>query len=180
MHFSQFTKRLKKDLYGSSVVAEETFSGETLVQTEDGRVIVNGKVTQLSSIAEAKQYIQQIKFEEEIAKELYEDIPDIKVAALIREHHNIKVTNSLIETYIDLAASKTFSVDPVVSGIRAFNSLNFTVENKIDYILEDGSVVAISEETQQELNTLLEDKYQLVEYMKESKDNFMHVLRELS
>ena len=180
MRFSQFTKRLKKDLYGSSVVAEEIFLGESLVQTEDGRVLVNGKDTQLTSIEEAKQYIHQIKFEEEIAKELYEDIPDVKVAALIREHHDVKVTNSLIESYIELASSKTFSIDPVVSGIRAFNSFNSTVENKIDYMLDDGSIVAISEETQQELNTILEDKYQLVEYMRESKDNFMHVLRELS
>jgi predicted GNAT superfamily acetyltransferase len=86
----------------------------------------------------------------------------------------------LIESYISLASSKTFSVDPVVTGIRSLNSIGSLIEGKIDYVLEDGSSVAIDKDTQEILNSLLEDKYQLVEYMRESKQNFAHVVRELS
>lgn len=180
MNFQQFTKRMKEGVCGSVIKEEDECHGHNIILTEDGKVFVDFKETQLTSIEEAKQFIEQIKFEEEIAQELYEEIPAVKIANLIKEHHNIKVTNKLIETYIELASSKTFSVDPVVTGIRSLNSIGSIIENKIDYTLDDGSVVVISEESQLKLNTLLEDKYQLVEYMRESKDNFMHVLRELS
>lgn len=180
MNFTQFTNRLKTSLYGTAVSEEIKFEGETITMLENGKVLVNGKETQLSSIEETKDYIKQIKLEEELSQELYNDIPDVKIAKLIREYHDIKVTNSLIESYVELASSKTFSIDPVIHGIRAFNSIDALVENKLDYVLNDESIVAISEETQQMLNTLLEDKYQLVEYMRESKENFMHVIKELS
>lgn len=180
MNFQQFTKRMKENVCGASIQLEDECLGHNIILSNDGKVFVDFKETQLTSIEEARQYIEQIKFEEEIAQELYEEIPAVKIANLIKEHHNIKVTNKLIETYIELASSKTFSVDPVVSGIRSLNSVGSIIENKIDYTLNDGSVVVISEETQENLNSLLEDKYQLVEYMCESKDNFMHVLRELS
>ena len=180
MYFQQFAKRIKENLCGTQIKEESECYGHAIALSEDGRVFVDYKETQLTSIAEAKDYIKQIKFEEEIAKELYEDIPDVKIANLIKEHHDIKVTNKLIESYVELASSKTFSIDPVVTGIRSFNSIDSVADNMIDYVLNDGSIVAISEEAQSELNTLLEDKYQLVEYMRESKDNFKHVLRELS
>lgn len=180
MNFQQFAKRMKENICGAQIKEESVCAGHNVILSEDGRVFVDFKETQLSSIEEAEQFIKQIKFEEQIAKELYEDIPDVKIANLIKEHHNVKVTNSLIESYIELASSKTFSVDPVIHGIRSFNSIDSLVENKIDYVLDDGSIVAISEETQEVLNYLLEDKYKLVEYMRESKDNFMHVIKELS
>ena len=180
MNFQQFTKRMKESVCGTAIQEECECHGHNIILSQDGKVFVDFKETQLISIDEAIQYIEQIKFEEEIAHELYEEIPAVKIANLIKEHHNIKVTNKLIETYIELASSKTFSVDPVVTGIRSLNSIGSIIENKLDYTLDDGSVVVISEESQHMLNSLLEDKYQLVEYMRESKDNFMHVLRELS
>lgn len=180
MNFKQFSKRLKSSLYGTPVSEEIEFQGEVIALAEDGRVFVNGKVTQLTSINEAKEYIKQIKFEEELSQKLYEDIPDVKIATLIRDHHDVKVTNKLIESYVELASSKAFSIDPVIHGIRAFNSIDSLIENKIDYVLNDGSIVAISEQTQNMLASLLEDKYQLVDYMQESKENFLHVVKELS
>lgn len=166
-------------MYGANILEEIEYHGEKIAHTEDDKIFVNGKLTELRSIEEAKDYIKQIKFEEELAKELYEDIPHVKVANLIKEHHSVKVTNTLIESYIQLASTKTFSVDPVIHGIRSFNTLDSLVINKIDYTLNDGSTVAISEDTQLILNSLLQDKYELVEYMRESKENFMHIIKEL-
>ena len=180
MNFQQFTKRIRENLCSTQIQEESECCGHKITLSVDGKVFVDFKATALTSIEEAKQVIKQIQFEEEIAKDLYEEIPHVKIANLIREHHEIKITDKLIESYIQLASSKTFSVDPVIYGIRAFNSVDSLLENKIDYELEDGSIVVISEETQLALGSILEDKYQLVEYMRESKDNFMHVLRELS
>lgn len=47
-------------------------------------------------------------------------------------------------------------------------------------MLNDGNSVVINEETQNLLNALLEDKYQIVEYMRESKQNFMRIIKEVT
>ena len=180
MNFQQFTNRIKSNICGGQISEETVCCGYNVIQTEDGKVFVDFKETELSSIEEARQYIEQITLEEELAQELYEDIPTNKIANLIKEHHEVKVTDTLIESYLELASSKLFSVDPVVTGIRQMNSIDSLLEHKIDYKLSDGSVVAIDEETQETLNKLLLNKSEIVEYMRQSKENFMHILRELN
>lgn len=116
---------------------------------------------------------------DEIIKESYEDIEDGRIATIIREHHDIKVTNTLIESYRELAASKIFTVDPIVQEIRKLNKLDSIIENKIHYTLNDNSVVAINEGTQEVLNKLLSKDKQVIEYMRESKSNFFYVLKKI-
>lgn len=179
MKYSQLVSRIKEKLYGSPLCQEEVYLGETISVLQNGEILLNGNKVYSENIEEIKSYISQVKLEEDIAQSLYEDIPTVKIASIIREHHNIKVTNNLIESYVELASSKNFTIDPVVHEIRELNSVHYALNSKIDYILDDGSSIAISEETQVKLNTLLEDKYELVEYMQKNSDNFMYVLREL-
>lgn len=113
---------------------------------------------------------------EEVTKEIYEDIPYTKVAEIISKYYDIKVTDTLIEEYINVASSNTFSVDPVVDTIRKMNKFDTVVEGKISYTLEDNSVVAINETTQSYLNKLLADQIEIIAYMRESKDNFIKVI----
>ena len=103
----------------------------------------------------------------------------ICIASIIKEYHEIKVTDTLIESYIELASSKIFTIDPVVQDIRKLNKLDVVVENKLHYQLNDGSVVAINEATQSLLTNLLQDQKEIIEYMRESKDNFLHVLERI-
>ena len=117
--------------------------------------------------------------EEQAKKELYEELSDNTIANIIKEHHDIKVTDTLIESYKELASSHKFSVDPVVQGIRSLNKLDRLVENKLHYVLGDDSIVAISEATQERLNNLLQNQTEIIEYMRESKENFMHVLTKI-
>lgn len=136
-----------------------------------------------------KQFISNLKVEtqekqstslaEEVAKELYNDIPDTKVAEIIKEYHNVKVTDTLIESYIELASSNTFSVDPVICELRKYNKLDRLIEGKLDYTLNDESVVAINEATQEYLNKLLQNQTEIIEYMRESKENFLKVLEQI-
>jgi len=68
---------------------------------------------------------------------------------------------------------------PVVYEIRKLNKLDVVIEGKIHYELNDGSVVAISEATQENLNNLLQNQKEIIDYMRESKENFIHVVEKL-
>lgn len=180
MNFQQFTKRIKQDICGTQIQEESECLGHSIIFSSEGKVLVDFKETELKSIEEAKQYIKQIVLEEELAQELYENIPSIKIAKLIQEHHSVKVTDKLIESYIDLASSKIFTTDPVVYGIRMMNLLDNTIAGKIDYVLEDGSIIAIDEKTNDAINKLLANNSDIVHHMRESKNNFLSVMKELS
>ena len=133
----------------------------------------------LSTLKLKEKEEQNVSLVEEVTKEIYEEIPDNKIAEIIKEYHNIKVTDTLIETYIELASSNIFSVDPVICELRKINKLDRLVEGKLNYTLNDGSVIAIDELTQDYLNKLLQNQNEIIEYMKESKANFLHVLKRI-
>ena len=97
------------------------------------------------------------------------------IESSIKKHHHIGVIpNSLVERYQNLIESKRFSVDPVVIDMREQDSKLY---KKINYTLEDGSIVAIDESTRDKLKTLFVNKYKEVMYMNESKDNFFKIIQ---
>lgn len=180
MNYLQFSKTIKDNLSGAEVTEQVTFGADTIIKTVNDDILVNYKQTEFTSIEEAKQHIQEMQLQEEVIQEIYDNIDHNVVATLIREgHHNIKVTDTLIKSYIDLAAAKLFSVDPVIQNIRSLNVIESLIENKIDYKLDDGSIVAIDEDTQDLLNALLIDKQDIVEHMRANKENFLQVVREI-
>ena len=123
--------------------------------------------------------ISPSSLEEQAKKELYEELSDKTIANIIKECHDIKVTDTLVESYKELASSNMFSVDPVVQKIRSINKLDRLVEGKLHYVLADNSIVAINEETQDRLNKLLLNQTEIIEYMRESKEHFFHVLEQI-
>lgn len=176
MRYFDLTKSLKR-----SDVVESVRSYMRLIEkTSEDKVLVDGEETEFVTIEEARQYIKEKhlseKLELEISNELYEEISENTVANIIKEHHDVKVTDTLIENYIQLASSRMFSTDPVVQEIRKLNKLDTLVEGKLHYVLDDDNIIAISETTQERLNTLLQNQTEVVQYMRESKENFMHVL----
>ena len=179
MNYKQFAKS-----FARAGVVESTRSYLQLIEkTEDGKIYINGLETEFESLEEARQYIKQDyithQLEEQVSKDLYEELSDSKVASIIKEYYNIKVTDTLIESYIKLASSNIFTVDPVVQRIRQLNRLDTIVEGKLHYVLNDESIVAIAEQTQERLNNLLSDQTEIIEYMRESANNFLHVLEQL-
>jgi hypothetical protein len=146
-------------------------------------VLINGNETDFKSLEEARQYIKQDYISNQLAgdvsTDLYEELSEDKVANIIREHHNIKVTDTLIESYVKLASSRMFSIDPVVLEIRSINKLDRLIEGKLHYVLQDESIVTIDERTQERLNMLLQNQTEIIEYMRESKENFFHVLKKI-
>jgi hypothetical protein len=179
MFYSDFSKSLKKP----NVVESIRSFRQLIERTEDGKILINGLETQLQSIEEARQYIKQDyishQLEEQISKQTYEELSEHTVANIIKEYHDIKVTDTLIENYIQLASSNMFSVDPVVQDIRLLNKLDRLVEGKLHYVLKDDTIVGISEHTQRRLNNLLQNQTEIIEYMRESKENYFHVLEQI-
>jgi hypothetical protein len=166
------------------MIVESIRSYGNLIQIDsDGVVYVNREATEYSSLEEARTYIKNKQvsntLETQITKDVYEEITDNRIASIIKEYHDIKVTDTLIESYIELASSQIFTIDPVVQKIRSLNKLDAVIEGKLHYELSDGSIVAINERTQKELNNLLSNSKDIVEYMRESKSNFFHVLNKI-
>ena len=133
----------------------------------------------ISTLRVKQQEEQNASLVEEVTKEIYEEIPNNKIAEIIKEYHDVKVTDTLIETYIELASSNIFSVDPVICELRKINKLDTLVEGKLNYTLNDGSVIAINEATQEYLNKLLQNQNEIIDYMRESKENFLNVLKQI-
>ena len=178
MYFNQF----KSKLNGSGIQSHLYSYGHLIEQTE-GAILIDGISTDFTTLEEARQYIKQTNIaehlEEEIAKELYEDISENKIANIIKEHHDIKVTDTIIDSYIGLASSKVFTLDPVVEEIRTLNKLDKLIEGKLDFHLNDGTTVAINESTYNQINNILSNHSDAIEYMRESKENFMSVIEQL-
>ena len=175
--YTRFKKKLSEH---KSVVETTMFGGYTIEKTSSGAIFINGNETEYGTLEEARNYVKNKSLSEKLEKELnneaYQDLPTVRIANIIREHKEVKITDTLIETYRNLASSKVFSADPVLTEIRQLNPLDKIVENKIHYILNDNSVVAINESTQEQLNKLFVSRNDVVEYMKESKDNFIKVV----
>ena len=179
MYYGQFTKSLR----ASDVVESVRSFGHLIELKQDGSVSINGESTEHKSLDEARKYIKNKTFSEklevQISNEIYEEISENRIAQIIKEYHDVKVTDTLIESYIALASSKIFTIDPVVFDVRKLNKLDVVVENKIHYELNDNSVVAIDIATQETLNNLLHNQTEIVEYMRESKQNFMRVIEQI-
>jgi hypothetical protein len=180
MYYQQFSKSLNVSF---DIVESIRSYGNLVQKTADDEILLNNELTDFKTIEEARTYIKTKQhsdnLEESITKEIYGEITATYIANIIKEHHNIKVTDTLIESYIDLASSKIFTIDPVVHEIRALNKLDKVVEGKLHYELSDGSIVAINEGTQDLLNNLLQGQKEIIEYMRESKENFLHVLEQI-
>jgi len=183
MHFNQFNRKLSEQVTFVEIKAQLRSYGHLLEQTIEDVILIDKQVTDLNSLEEARQYIINKKYTEQLEQEakedIYEELSDVKIATIIQEQHNVKVTDTLIESYKELASSKLFTLDPVISEIRQLNKLDKIVEGKIDYKLNDDSIIAISESTQQKLKSLFDEHQDVVEYMRESKENFLAIMKQI-
>ena len=177
MNYSKFSSNLNKTLTGVDIRESIYIFGHTIQKTIDGTVLIDNKETYCKDLSEAKRYIvQQMNannIQQEILDEVYSD-NRLKIANIIKEEHNIKVTDNIINNYIELASNKTFTTDSVVHQIREMNKFETVIGEKIQYVLEDSTVIAIDTETQNTLNSIL--KPDVIDYMRENSDNFLKIL----
>lgn len=179
MYFSQFSRKLS----GEKITEQLRCYDHIIQKDEDGVIYIGNAKTKFTELEEARNYIKQqyetIKLEEQIKTEIYEELSENKIVDIIKKYHDVKVTDTLIESYIDLASSKLFTLDPAVEDIRKLNKLDNLVEGKIDYKLEDDSTIAINQSTNDMLKQLFSDHADVVEHMRQTKENFIEVIKQI-
>jgi len=174
MYYSQFSKFIKStDL---DIQESVQFYTHIIQKTNDGNILIDNELTEFSTISEAKQYLNNTDLMHDIIIESKSEIYNNKhkIVNVIKETHDIKVTNDIVESYINLALNKEFTNDPVVYKLREMNTFDNVVNGKIHYILEDESVIAITPSTQEIINSKL--KQNVIEFMKENSNNFLKIL----
>lgn len=174
--FSSFKKQV---LEQSGLVDSFSYYKNEVRITEDFEIFINDvNVGSVNTLEEARNYSKKYIQDTKLLENIDTTIPEEKIAQFIRQYHDVeKITDTLVESYIELASSNMFTVDPVVTAIKESKTAEFT--GKLQYTLNDGSVVAINESTQELLNSLLADQNEIVEYMRESKHNFIRIIKEL-
>lgn len=180
MHFNQFKKSMISEVAQSEIAEHTVYYNHSLAQTTDGRVLLNNRETCFCNIHEAKQYIKSNReiscVSDRLVNESYKSISNSTIVEIIQKHnHGVRVTNSMIEQYINLAKSKKLTTDKVVQEIRALNS-DYLIAGRLDYKLDDNSTIIIERETQELINNLSEER---VRYMSFSKENFMQILAQI-
>ena len=113
--------------------------------------------------------------EQQILDNIEVSLPEERIAECISRHSDVEITDKLIEEYINKASETDFNIDPILTEIKS-GSIN-ELRNKLDYVLKDGTRIAISEENQILLNSLLKGNDEIVSHMSENKQNFMEVLK---
>lgn len=113
--------------------------------------------------------------EQQILDNIEVSLPEERIAECISRHSDVEITDKLIEEYINKASETDFNIDPILTDIK-LRSIN-EFRNKLDYVLKDGTKIAISEKNQILLNSLLKGKDEIVSHMSKNKQNFMEVLK---
>tara|TARA_R100001510_G_C7488964_1_gene97641 strand:+ start:110 stop:508 length:399 start_codon:yes stop_codon:yes gene_type:complete len=113
--------------------------------------------------------------EQQLLDSIEVSLPEERIAECISRHSDVEITDKLIEEYINKASTTDFNIDPILTEIK-LRSIN-EFRNKLDYVLKDGTKIAISEKNQILLNSLLKGKDEIVSHMSENKQNFMEVLK---
>ena len=86
MYYGQF----KQSLNGSDVLSSIRSFGHLIEMHRDGSVTIDRKSSEFESLEEARKYIKSKTFSEklevQISQEIYEEISEIRIANIIREH----------------------------------------------------------------------------------------------
>jgi|SRR5687768_1702081 len=112
---------------------------------------------------------------ESIITEVYESLPYGRVASIIEDHHNVKVTDTLVEKYIEFASKKRFTFDSVALEIRNLNKFDNIIEGKIEFILEDHTSVFVSNNNFIKMKELIGENQEAIDFMNKTKENFLNV-----
>lgn len=180
MEYTAFRNKVKSIVTNAEIVESIQYFDKTISVSADSRIFINNEEVKVKTLDEAKSYIDTTELKQDIQKEIYEEVLENDIIRIIKEEHKTnKVTENLLEAYIDFASSKIFTTDKTVHRIRELNKHDCVLEGKFDYLLEDGSVVFIEKTLQELLNNYLATDVSLIEYMRESKENFTAIVEKV-
>ena len=109
-----------------------------------------------------------------IKEEIFRATPQHIIAEVIEKNYpNARITEQLIDSYLDIALTEEFTLDECVHQVRRLNPFS-DVNNRICFTLEDNSRIAISEETFVVLQETI--NIDTVAFMRKSVSNFLEVV----
>lgn len=184
MQFQQLVSQINQVTVGTEIAETVTCFGHLIQEAVTGEIFVDRSPSLFMSLDEAKDFIKQQKIREELQEEIHEqqftEISSIKIADIIKQHHNnVKVTDTLVESYVELASSGLFTTDSVALSIRDINKSTRLIESHIDFKLDDGTVVVISEHLQHKLNNIFAGHSDVVNHIRSDRDTFLGILNQL-
>jgi len=186
MKLNEFVKNLysRTGNYGN-VVTVSSHYGHQILENDKSDYYVDGVLleSKLDNLEEVKRYIELEESASETKIKIYETISDTIIAKIIKKYNeDIKVTTTLVESYMSLASSKVFTVDPVLLEMRSSYKTAHIIEHKLDFKLNDGKQIAIGEDTVNKIANVLnksKDKEEILNYMRQNIDNFTSVVKQL-
>lgn len=111
-----------------------------------------------------------------IKEDIFRDTPKHLIADVIAKNYpNARITDKLIESYIDLSLTRAFTLDETINDIRAMNPYSNDINGKLSFVLNDSSIVAIDESTFVKIKESINNS-DITQFMCKSKQNFMDVI----
>jgi len=184
MQFRQFLFQINEVTFGMGIVESTTCFGHSIQEAVTGEIFIDRSPTSFTSLDEARDFIKQQRIrdqlQEEIQQQQYAEISSKKIVDIIKQYHaNVKVTDTLIESYVELASSGLFTTDPVATDIRQINKSMRLIESHVDFKLDDGTVIVISEQLQRKLNNIFAGHSDVVDFIRSDKDTFLGILNQI-
>ncbi len=111
-----------------------------------------------------------------IKEDIFRATPHHLIAEIIaNNYHDARVTDKLIESYIDLALTKQFTTDKTIREIRKLNAFDKTFDGKLSFVLDDSSQVVISNETYDKVCESI-NNIESIQFMRKNKENFLNCI----
>lgn len=154
----------------SQVIKRFDYMGERVEINRAFEAIVDGEV-----ICSSNSLEEACALAKDVIDSLTIQLTEEQIVQKLRPFYDAKsITSGLVEFYKTKLENNEFFVSEAVASLKQLNSFG-----KFEYELKDGSVVAIDEETQNLIQDSITDKYDIVDYMSESLDNFKRVIRDI-
>lgn len=112
---------------------------------------------------------------DQIKDDIFKATPKHLVADVIAINYpEARITDKLIESYLELAATKEFTLDKTIHEIRKLDSF-VEFEDKVTFMLEDDSCVVISNELYTTICKSINNE-STIQFMRKNKENFINCI----
>lgn len=152
--------------------------------TPENVLMIDGEVIgEFKGLKEAKEFCESLRLSEELKPEIFieqQSLSESQIALILKEDSELRPTENVVSAFRTIVETKSFFPVNALIKLRE-KARNIEIPGKIDYILDDGSKVALDIETNLKLNTLidLKESADLVKFMRTNQKNFLYIVEQI-